>query len=109
MTPNRGLTKETPLGIKGVKNRLTYSMCGNANGSDILPPFVIGKLAKPQAFNKKTGAQLGFRYFLKSGYKSGTRSCNMIIDMFSYKSTNFLAIPFLILSPTFVLNYSHPT
>ncbi len=60
MTP--GLTKEITPGVKGVKNRLTYSMCGNADGSNILPPFVIGKSAMPRAFNKKTGAQLGFRY-----------------------------------------------
>ena len=37
-------------------------MCGNADGSDILPPFVIRKLAKPRAFKGKTGAQLGFHY-----------------------------------------------
>lgn len=41
-------------------------MCGNADGSDILPPFVIGKSAIPQAFKKKTGAQLGFCYYSKS-------------------------------------------
>ena len=37
-------------------------MCGNADGSDILQPFVIGKAAKPRAFKGKTGGQLGFRY-----------------------------------------------
>lgn len=62
MTPDCGLTKEITPGVKGVKNCLTYSMCGNAYGSDILPPFVIGKSAMPQAFNKKTGAQLDFCY-----------------------------------------------
>jgi hypothetical protein len=47
MTPDCGLTKETTPGVKGVKNHLTYSMCGNADGSDILPPFVIRKSAMP--------------------------------------------------------------
>ena len=47
MCPDRGLTKEVTSGRKAVKKRITYSMCGNADGSDILPPFVIRKLAKP--------------------------------------------------------------
>ena len=34
----------------------------NTAGSEKLPPFIIGKVAKPHAFNKKTGAQLGFYY-----------------------------------------------
>ncbi len=50
MCPDRGLTKEWTSGSKVVKNRITYLMCGNADGLDILPPFVIGKSAKPQAF-----------------------------------------------------------
>lgn len=62
MCPDRGLTKEATSGRKVVKKRITYSMCGNADGSDILQPFVIGKSAKPRAFKGKTGAQLGFRY-----------------------------------------------
>lgn len=37
-------------------------MCGNADGSDILPPFVIRKSKKPRAFKGKTGTQLGFHY-----------------------------------------------
>ena len=62
MCPNRGLTKEATSGRKAVKKQITYSKCGNADGSDILPPFVIGKPAKPRAFKGKTGAQLGFHY-----------------------------------------------
>ena len=34
----------------------------NADGSEKLPAFIIGKAAKPRAFKKKTGAQLGFYY-----------------------------------------------
>ena len=62
MCPDHGLTKEATSGRKAVKKRITYSMCGNTDGSDILLPFVIRKLAKPQAFKGKTGTQLGFRY-----------------------------------------------
>ena len=32
------------------------------DGSEKLPPFVIGKAAWPWAFNKKSGQQLGFHY-----------------------------------------------
>jgi hypothetical protein len=41
---------------------LTYLLTANATGSEKLPPFIIGKAARPRAFNKKSGAQLGFYY-----------------------------------------------
>ena len=62
MCSDCGLTKETTSGHKVVKKQITYSMCGNTDGSDILQPFVIGKPAKPQAFKGKAGAQLSFHY-----------------------------------------------
>lgn len=34
----------------------------NADGSEKLPPFIIGKAAQPRAFKKKTGTELGFYY-----------------------------------------------
>jgi hypothetical protein len=49
-------------GMKGNKKRLTYAFTANADGSEKLPPFIIGKAARPRAFNKKTGQQLGFYY-----------------------------------------------
>jgi hypothetical protein len=49
-------------GTKGNKKRLTYAFTANADGTEKLPPFVIGKAAKPRAFEKKSGAQLGFYY-----------------------------------------------
>jgi hypothetical protein len=49
-------------GTKGNKKRLTYAVTTNADGTEKLPPFVIGKAARPRAFQKKTGAQLGFYY-----------------------------------------------
>ena len=62
MAPDRGLSDRKQSGVKGKKVRLTYAFTSNADGSEKLPPFVIGKSARPRAFNKKTGEQLGFRY-----------------------------------------------
>ena len=62
MVPDRGLSDHKQSGVKGQKARLTYVFTSNASGSEKLPPFVIGKAARPRAFNKKTGAQLGFYY-----------------------------------------------
>jgi DDE superfamily endonuclease len=41
---------------------LTYAFTLNANRSEKLEPFIIGKAYKPQAFGRKTGQQLGFDY-----------------------------------------------
>ncbi|KZV59542.1 DDE-domain-containing protein [Peniophora sp. CONT] len=62
MPPDRGLMDKQLSGVKGSKSRLTYAVTMNADGSECLPPFIIGKAAKPRAFQKKTGQQLGFLY-----------------------------------------------
>jgi hypothetical protein len=62
MPPDRGLMDKPSSGVKGNKKRLTYALTANADGSEKLPPFVIGRYARPRAFQKKTGAQLGFYY-----------------------------------------------
>lgn len=62
MAPDRGLSDRTLSGVKGNKSRLTYTLTANADGSEKLPPFIIGKAAQPRAFNKKSEAQLGFDY-----------------------------------------------
>jgi hypothetical protein len=62
MVPDRGLSDHKQSGVKGQKAGLTYALTSNASGSEKLPPFITGKAARPQAFNKKTGAQLGFYY-----------------------------------------------
>jgi hypothetical protein len=62
MPPDRGLANKKHLGVKGRKVRLTYAFTSNADGSEKLPAFVIGKAHKPRAFQKKTGTQLGFYY-----------------------------------------------
>ena len=62
LVPDRGLSDHKQSGVKGKKLRLTYVFTTNADGTEKLPAFVIGKAARPCAFNKKTGAQLGFYY-----------------------------------------------
>jgi len=62
MAPDRGLSDRKQSGVKGKKVRLTYALTSNADGSEKLRPFAIGKAAQPRAFNKKSGAQLGFYY-----------------------------------------------
>ena len=51
MAPDRGLTDCEQSGIKGNINRLTYAFMSNADGSEKLPPIIIGKPAMPRAFN----------------------------------------------------------
>ena len=62
MPLDRGLMDKPSSGLKGNKKRLTYAFTANADGSEKLPAFIIGKAARPRAFNKKTGKQLGFYY-----------------------------------------------
>ncbi|TFK91129.1 DDE-domain-containing protein [Polyporus arcularius HHB13444] len=49
-------------GVKGKKTRLTYAFTVNADGSDKLPPLVIGRWKKPRTFGNHSAAQLGFLY-----------------------------------------------
>jgi hypothetical protein len=63
MVPDRGLSTEQEHGVKGKKNCITYAFTMNADGSEKLPPVVIGKAKQPRAFQRKTVAQLGFYYW----------------------------------------------
>ena len=47
MMPDRGLFDRKQLGVKAKKNRLTYMFTLNADGSEKLSPFIIGKAAQP--------------------------------------------------------------
>ena len=62
MVPDRGLSNHKQSGVKGKKVRLTYAFTLNADRSKKLPPFMIGKVVWPWAFNKKSGQKLGFHY-----------------------------------------------
>ena len=54
MAPDQGLLDCKQSGVKDKKIRLTYAFTLNADGSNKLAPFVIGKAACSQAFKKKT-------------------------------------------------------
>lgn len=62
MPPDQGLANKKSSGVKGRKVRLTYVLTSNADGSEKLPPLIIGKAKKPRAFRNQMGAQLGFYY-----------------------------------------------
>jgi hypothetical protein len=47
MPPNRGLADKQSPGVKGKKVRLTYAFTSNADGSETLLPFIIGKAKRP--------------------------------------------------------------
>lgn len=54
--------KRLIIGAKKSKNRLTIALTCNADGSETIPPFIIGHSEKPRCFKKKTGQELGFFY-----------------------------------------------
>lgn len=60
--PDRGMATHKISGKKKNKFRVTIFFACNATGTEKLPPFFIGKSAKPRCFQKKTGKQLGFYY-----------------------------------------------
>ena len=60
--PDRGMATMTLSGVKKSKQRITILFECNADGSEKLPLFFIGKAAKPRCFQKKTGKELGFYY-----------------------------------------------
>lgn len=63
MAPDRGLSDRKTSGVKGNKTRITYAFTVNADGSDKLPPLIIGKWKRPKAFGRKSGRDLGFLYY----------------------------------------------
>ena len=60
--PDRGMATITLSGVKKSKQRITILFGCNADGSEKLPLFFIGKAARPRCFRKKTGQELGFYY-----------------------------------------------
>lgn len=45
------------------KNRITYLVCVNANGSERMPLLVVGRSPRPRVFEGKTREELDFDYF----------------------------------------------
>jgi hypothetical protein len=62
LSPDRTIATRQLEGLKKDKTRISIALCANADGSEKQELFFIGHAAKPRAFNKKTGQQLGFYY-----------------------------------------------
>jgi hypothetical protein len=63
MPPDCGLSDQKSSGVKGTKAWLTYLLTLNVDGSEKLPPLIIGKFRKPWAFDNKIAAEYGFQYW----------------------------------------------
>ena len=66
MSPDRGLATTQHHGLKQSKVQLTLAFTANADGTERLPPLMIGHAKRPRCFQKKTGEQLGFKYYSNS-------------------------------------------
>jgi hypothetical protein len=66
MSPDRGLATTQHHGLKQSKVRLTLAFTTNADGTERLPPLIIGHAKRPRCFQRKTGEQLGFNYHSNS-------------------------------------------
>jgi hypothetical protein len=60
--PERGLATEKMSGKKKDKFRITVGFACNADGSEKMPPFYIGKAAKPVCFDRRSPNTYGFYY-----------------------------------------------
>jgi hypothetical protein len=60
--PDQGLATKQMSGKKKSKFRITLGFACNADGSEKLPPFYIGKSKKPRCFKNQTPQQRGFYY-----------------------------------------------
>jgi DDE superfamily endonuclease len=60
--PDRGLATQQMSGKKKDKFRLTVAFACNADRSERLPPFFIGKFKRPRCFNGTTPQEHGFHY-----------------------------------------------
>ena len=75
-TPDRGLTTQQYSGTKKHKDRITVYFCCNADGTDKLPLWIIGKAANPRSFGN---AKINFNA-LNCIYKSNSKAW-MISDL----------------------------
>lgn len=62
MQPDRVLATKQLEGKKKDKERMTVALCTNGDGSDMLPPLVIGKYENPRCFKNVCRRNLGCSY-----------------------------------------------
>ncbi|QRV78817.1 DDE superfamily endonuclease [Ceratobasidium sp. AG-Ba] len=63
MPPDKGLATCEMSGVKANKSRITVGLADNVEGSEKLPPLIIGKARCPHCFKKKDRRDLGFDYW----------------------------------------------
>lgn len=80
-TPNGSLTIERLASRKKEKVRITTIYCTNANGSDLMPFWIIGKAAKPRAFGANNrniqGLNITYRHNTKA-WVTGPITCEWL-------------------------------
>lgn len=59
MSPSKTLATHQRKGAKKSKERVTLALCSNADGSDKMPPLVIGKSKNPRCFKSIRRENLG--------------------------------------------------
>ena len=62
MSPESAVGSGRIPGKKKKKERLSYLVCTNADGSEKYPMLIIGRSKKPKCFGKYEGSELGFNY-----------------------------------------------
>lgn len=63
MAPDKTIAMRQIEGAKKCKSRITVALTCNADGSERLPLVFIGHAKMPRPFQKKTGAELGLKYY----------------------------------------------
>ena len=62
LAPDRTIATRQLEGMKKDKARISIALCANSDGTEKDELLFIGHAAKPRAFNKKSGKELGFFY-----------------------------------------------
>lgn len=63
LAPDKGLATCQLSGLKADKVRITVAFCANMDGSEKLPPTIIGHARRPRSFGKRDGRELGYDYW----------------------------------------------
>ncbi|KAF0714158.1 Aste57867_4014 [Aphanomyces stellatus] len=60
--PNTTISNEPRSGVKKDKSRISVALAANADGTDKLPLFFIGKAKRPRCFGTMSADELGYLY-----------------------------------------------
>ena len=62
MKPSKSLATKRRKGAKKDKEGITLALRSNADGSDRMPPLLIGEIANPRCFKNVKASNLGAHY-----------------------------------------------